>query len=81
MGQSGEMASCSPPMFLGGAVMSKVTALSLHGKSLAEMSVLAGINALCAQYFMSCRKRREVLHVSWSHTDGGSVTSTGLGIS
>lgn len=46
--------------FLGGLEMSKVTTFSSHGKSLAELTVLTGIKALYAQYFMSCGKRREV---------------------
>lgn len=78
------MASCSHPphpIFLEGVVLSKVTASSPHGRPLAEMSLLPGINALCTQYFISCRKRKEMLHALFSHTDGRSVTCTGLGIS
>jgi len=78
------MASYSPPLppiFWRGAVVSEVTAFSPYGKSLGEMSVLDGINALCARCFMSCRKRGEMFHVSCSHTDGRSVTHTGVGIS
>lgn len=60
--------------------MSKVTAFSPYGKSLAEMTALPGINGFSAQYFTSCGKRREMLCASYSHTDGRTATCTGLGI-
>lgn len=35
----------------------------LSSQEFAEMSVLPGINAVCTQYLMDCRRRREVAFI------------------
>lgn len=69
-----------PPSFLEELVMSKVTAFSPHSKSLTDMAETENISAPYAQYFMSCGKRRKMVHTSCGRTGGTSVTCTGLGI-